>query len=32
MATALIKGYEGDFDPNQFKDLYQERFGSFWKR
>jgi DNA end-binding protein Ku len=25
MATALIKGYEGNFDPNQFKDLYQER-------
>jgi DNA end-binding protein Ku len=25
MATALIKGYEGDFDPTQFKDLYQER-------
>ena len=25
MATALIKAYEGDFDPNQFKDLYQER-------
>jgi DNA end-binding protein Ku len=25
MATALIKGYEGDFDPRQFKDLYQER-------
>ena len=25
MATALIKGYEGDFDPHQFKDLYQER-------
>lgn len=25
MATALIKGYEGDFDPKQFKDLYQER-------
>ena len=25
MATALIKGYEGDFDPQQFKDLYQER-------
>jgi DNA end-binding protein Ku len=24
MATALIKGYEGDFDPMQFKDLYQE--------
>lgn len=24
MATALIKGYEGDFDPKQFKDLYQE--------
>ena len=27
MATALIKGYEGHFDPNQFKDLYQERIG-----
>ena len=25
MATALIKGYEGDFEPKQFKDLYQER-------
>jgi DNA end-binding protein Ku len=25
MAAALIKGYEGDFDPEQFKDLYQER-------
>jgi DNA end-binding protein Ku len=25
MATALIKGYEGDFYPKQFKDLYQER-------
>ena len=25
MATALIKGYEGDFDPKQFTDLYQER-------
>lgn len=25
IATALIKGYEGDFDPRQFKDLYQER-------
>lgn len=25
MATALIKSYEGDFDPKQFKDLYQER-------
>ena len=25
MATALIKAYEGDFDPEQFKDLYQER-------
>jgi DNA end-binding protein Ku len=25
MATALIKGYEGNFDPTQFKDLYQER-------
>jgi DNA end-binding protein Ku len=25
MATALVKGYEGDFDPEQFKDLYQER-------
>ncbi len=25
MATALVKGYEGDFDPKQFNDLYQER-------
>jgi len=25
MARALIKGYEGEFDPTQFKDLYQER-------
>ena len=25
MATALVKGYEGEFDPTQFKDLYQER-------
>ena len=25
MAAALIKGYEGEFDPTQFKDLYQER-------
>ena len=25
MAAALIKGYEGGFDPTQFKDLYQER-------
>ena len=25
MATALVKGYEGEFDPRQFKDLYQER-------
>ena len=25
MATALIQGYEGEFDPTQFKDLYQER-------
>jgi|SRR5215470_15873601 len=25
MAEALIKGYEGDFDPKRFKDLYQER-------
>jgi DNA end-binding protein Ku len=25
MAVALIKGYEGKFDPTQFKDLYQER-------
>jgi DNA end-binding protein Ku len=24
MATALIMGYEGEFDPTQFKDLYQE--------
>ncbi len=28
MATALIKGYEGDFDPSQFKDLYQERLNN----
>jgi len=28
MATALIKGYEGDFDPQQFKDLYQERLST----
>jgi DNA end-binding protein Ku len=27
MATTLIKGYEGGFDPQQFKDLYQERIG-----
>jgi DNA end-binding protein Ku len=25
MATALVKGYEGNFDPQQFKDLYQQR-------
>ena len=25
MAMALVKAYEGDFDPKQFKDLYQER-------
>lgn len=25
MATALIKAYEGTFDPQQFKNLYQER-------
>ena len=25
MAGALIKGYAGTFDPEQFKDLYQER-------
>jgi DNA end-binding protein Ku len=25
MATALVKGYEGEFDPTQFKDIYQER-------
>ena len=24
MAAALIKAYEGEFDPTQFKDLYQE--------
>jgi len=29
MATALIKGYEGDFDPRQFKDLYQERISNY---
>ena len=28
MATTLIKGYEGVFDPQQFKDLYQERIGN----
>jgi DNA end-binding protein Ku len=25
MATARVKAYEGEFDPKQFKDLYQER-------
>jgi DNA end-binding protein Ku len=25
MATALMKGYAGEFDPKQFKDIYQER-------
>jgi DNA end-binding protein Ku len=25
LATALINAYEGDFDPKEFKDLYQER-------
>jgi DNA end-binding protein Ku len=25
MATALMKGYAGEFDPTQFKDIYQER-------
>jgi DNA end-binding protein Ku len=25
MAVALIKGYSGEFNPEQFKDLYQER-------
>jgi len=25
MAASLIKGYFGEFDPEQFKDLYQER-------
>jgi len=25
MATALVKGYEGEFDLTQFEDLYQER-------
>src|ERR1700756_4184886 len=25
MASALIKGYSGSFNPEQFKDLYQER-------
>jgi DNA end-binding protein Ku len=25
MATTLIKGYEGEFKPKEFKDLYQER-------
>jgi DNA end-binding protein Ku len=28
MATTLIKGYEGVFDPQQLKDLYQERIGN----
>jgi DNA end-binding protein Ku len=25
MATALMRGYAGEFDPKQFKDIYQER-------
>jgi len=25
MAAALIKGYSGTFNPEEFKDLYQER-------
>ena len=25
MASALIEGYSGSFNPEQFKDLYQER-------
>src|SRR5438067_5798504 len=25
MATALMRGYAGEFDPTQFKDIYQER-------
>jgi DNA end-binding protein Ku len=25
IATALVKAYEGNFDPKQFKDIYQER-------
>jgi DNA end-binding protein Ku len=25
MATTLVKAYEGEFDPTQFKDVYQER-------
>lgn len=25
MATALVKGYAGEFDPTGFKDIYQER-------
>ena len=25
MATTLMKGYSGEFDPAEFKDLYQER-------
>ena len=25
MASALVKAYEGDFDPKRFKDLYQDR-------
>ena len=25
MATALVKGYAGEFDPTRFKDIYQER-------
>jgi non-homologous end joining protein Ku len=24
MAIALIKGYQGEFDPMQYKDLYQK--------
>ena len=31
MARALIKGYEGDFDPKQFKDLYQERISKIFE-
>ncbi len=25
LATARVNGHEGEFDPTQFKDLYQER-------
>jgi len=32
MATALVKGYEGDFGPKQFNDLYQERIRKITRR